>query len=224
MTIIFLLLRQNYFNMESTNVNPISALRSCFEGVTEYRKPQGKTYYLEDLLAASILAILSGADDFTAMSEYCKEKHVFLQKYFRFKTVPSHDLFRNVYAFISPDEFYSCFIKWTNVLAKLFPGEVVPIDGKALRATREGDKKTSAIYIVSAWASENGICLGQARVDKKSNEKTAIPELLKALDIEGCTVTIDAMGSHPPIAKQIVEKKADYILALKKTTKTCSSK
>jgi len=210
--------------MEFTNVHPILALRNCFEGVSEYRKPQGKTYYLEDLLAASILAVLGGADDFTAMSEYCKDKHVFLQKYFRFKTVPSHDTFRNLYAFISPDEFHKCFIEWTQVLAKLFPGEVVPIDGKALRATREGNKKTSAIYILSAWASENGICLGQSKVNKKSNEKTAIPKLLKALDIEGCIVTIDAMGAHPPIAKQIVDKQADYILALKKTTKTSSSK
>jgi len=163
--------------METTNVNPILALRSCFKGVTEYRKPQGKTYDLEDLLAASILAILSGADGFTSMSEYCKDKFVFLQKY-----------------------------------------------GKALRATREGGKKTSAIYIVSAWASENGICLGQSKVNKKSNEKTAIPKLLKALDIEGCIVTIDAMGAHPPIAKNIVDKKADYILALKKTTKISTSK
>lgn len=210
--------------MESTNVNPILALRSCFKGVTEYRKPQGKTYDLEDLLAASILAILSGADGFTSMSEYCEDKLVFLQKYFKFDEPPSHDTFRRLYAFISPDEFHKCFVEWTQVLAKLFPGEVIPIDGKALRATREGNKKTSAIYIVSAWASENGICLGQSKVNKKSNEKTAIPKLLEALDIEGCIVTIDAMGAHPPIAKKIVDKEADYILALKKITKISTSK
>lgn len=210
--------------MESTTAHPISALRSCFEGVTEYRKRQGKTYKLQDLLAASILAILSGADGFTSMSEYCEDKLVFLQKHFEFDTPPSHDTFRRLYAFISPDEFHKCFVEWTQMLAKLFPGEVIPIDGKALRATREGNKKTSAIYIVSAWASENGICLGQSQVDKKSNEKTAIPKLLEALDIEGCIVTIDAMGAHPPIAQQILDKKADYILALKKTTKISSSK
>jgi len=210
--------------LEDVDLIAIAELRSCFEEVADFRKPQGLRYNLADLLTVSILATLSGANDFTAMSEYCKDKWDFLQQHFNFHKVPSHDLFRRVYAFISPKQFYGCFIRWTNILAKLYPGELVAIDGKALRATREGDKNTSATYIVSAWASENGLCLGGEKVNKKSNEKTAIPSLLKALDIEGCIVSIDAMGTHPPIAKEILDKEADYILALKKTTKTSSSK
>lgn len=210
--------------MENIDIEAVLELRNCFENVTDVRKPQGLRYNLADLIAVSILATLSGADGFTAMAIYCEEKLVFLQQFFKFHKAPSHDLFRTIYAFISPQQFYSGFVEWTKVLAKLYPGELVAIDGKALRANRQGDKSTSATYIVSAWASENGLCLGNEKVNKKSNEKTAIPSLLKALDIEGCVVSIDAMGTHPPIAKQILDKKADYILALKKTTKTCTSK
>lgn len=104
-------------------------------------------------------------------------------------------------------------------MAQLLPKEVVAIDGKALRATRQRDKKTSAIYLVSAWASQNGLALGQLKVDKKSNEKTAIPKLVEMLDLQGCIVSIDAMGTHPPIAQKIVDKKADYLLVLKKNNK-----
>lgn len=104
-------------------------------------------------------------------------------------------------------------------MAQLLPEEVVAIDAKALRATRQGDKKTSAIYLVSAWARQNGLAFGQLKVDKKSNEKTAIPKLVEMLDLLGCIVSIDAMGTHPPIAQKIVDKKADYLLALKKNNK-----
>ncbi len=205
--------------MEEPVPDPIKALKESFDDVRDFRKAQGKQFELQELLAASVLAVLSGAEDFTGMAEYCKEKTEFLKRFFSFPRPPSHDLFRWVYAFIAPSEFYQCFIDWTKMLAKLFPEEVVAIDGKALRATRQGDKKTSAIHLVSAWASQNGLALGQIKVDKKSNEKTAIPKLLETLDIKGCIVTIDAMGTHPPIAQEIVNKQADYLLALKKNNK-----
>jgi len=157
--------------LEGVDLIAIKELRSCFQEVTDFRKPQGLRYNLADLLAVSILATLSGANDFTAMSVYCKEKWGFLQQHFKFHKIPSHDLFRTIYAFISPQQFYGCFIRWTNILSKLYPDELIAIDGKALRATREGDKNTSATYIVSAWAFENGLCLGGEKVNKKSNEK-----------------------------------------------------
>jgi len=156
------------------------------------------------------------------MAVYCEEKEEFLRRYYKLKTdkTPSHDLFRFVFGHIDPKEFLGCFIEWTKAMSKLFPGEVIPIDGKAIRATRDNSSSvTSAIHLVSAWASENGMVLGQVRVDNKSNEKTAIPKLLKLLDIEGCIVSIDAMGTHPPIAQNILDKKADYLLALKKNNK-----
>lgn len=211
--------------MENQTEHPIETLTNICLGVTEFRKSKGKQYHLNDLIGASILAMLSGAEDFTGMAIYCKEKKDFLCEYFRFsKKTPSHDQFRWIYANIDPEEFMNCFVKWTDIMSKITKGEVIPIDGKVLRGTRNKDGIKSALCIVSAWASSNGMSLGQVKVDKKSNEKTAIPKLLDLLDIEGGVISIDAMGTHPPIAQKIIDKKADYILALKKTIKTSSLK
>lgn len=206
--------------MQEKTTHPIEELINICLNITDFRGFKGKHFHLNDLIGASILAMLSGADGFTGMAEYCKEKKDFLCQFFRFsKKTPSHDQFRWVYANINPEEFMKCFIDWTKVLSKITKGEVIPIDGKVLRATRNGKSVTSALCIVSAWASSNGMSLGQVKVDKKSNEKTAIPKLLELLTIKGGVVSIDAMGTHPPIAQKIVDKEADYILALKKNNK-----
>jgi predicted transposase YbfD/YdcC len=127
--------------------------------------------------------------------------------------IPSHDTFNRVFSAIDPHCFLDCFVQWVQGICPALAGEVVAIDGKALRhAFNEGD---SIPYIVSAWASQNGLVLGQVKVDDKSNEITAIPELLRVLELEGCIVTIDAMGCQKEIAAQIADKKADYVLALK---------
>ena len=201
--------------MKEKTTHPLESLKTCFNGVTDFRKPQGKQFLLNELLSVSILSMLSGAEDFTGMAEYSKEKETFLREYYQLhpQKTPSHDLFRWLFAHIEPQEFLSCFIDWTQVMSKLHPGEIVLLDGKALRATRNSSSVKSALHLVSAWTSQNGLVIGQVKVDKKSNEKTAIPKLLELLEIEGCTVTIDAMGTHPPIAQKIVDKKADYILA-----------
>lgn len=209
--------------MQEEAIHPLVLLKISLTNVTDFRAGQGKQYLLNEILALSILAMLCGAEDFTGMAVYCEEKEDFLRKYYKLKTgkTPSHDLFRWVFAHIDSNEFLGCFVEWTKVMSKLFPEEVIAIDGKAIRATRDSSSSvTSAIHLVSAWASENGMVLGQVRVDAKSNEKTAIPKLLKLLEIEGCIVTIDAMGTHPPIAQNILDKKADYLLALKKNNKT----
>ena len=206
--------------MQEGTIHPIEALKLSFQKVEDFRKPQGKEFDLHELIAASILSVLCGADDFVVMSGFCKEKSGFLSDYFSFPRPPSHDLFRRVYAHIKPEEFYHFFVEWTGVFSRLFPGQVVAIDGKALRATRENGKACSAIYIVSAWASQNGLALGQVKADKKSNEKTAIPKLLKLLNLTNCIVTIDAMGAHPPIAQNILDQDGDYLLSLKKNNKT----
>ena len=206
--------------MEENGENPITELLKICLGVSEFRGLQGLHFYLNDIIGASILAMLSGAEDFTGMAEFCKDKKDFLCQYFRFsKKTPSHDQFRWIYANICPEEFMKCFVDWTEIVSKMTKGEVIPIDGKVLRATRQGSNVKSALCIVSAWASSNGMSLGQVKVDKKSNEKTAIPKLLDLLEIKGGVVSIDAMGTHPPIAQKIIDKEADYLLALKKNNK-----
>ena len=129
--------------------------------------------------------------------------------------IPTQYTFRRVFIALSPDELESCFLQWVKSVFKIANGQVVPIDGKTLRRSHDRSAGKAAIHMVSAWASENGLCLGQIKTEDKSNEITAIPELIKRLDLEGCTVTIDAMGCQVAIAEEIVKKGANYILALK---------
>lgn len=210
--------------MSSTKVHAIHELIRCFSTVPDFRKAKGRRYSLSELLAVSILALLCGANDFTAMANFCKSKENFLRRFFKFsaKSLPSHDQFRWIYSRITSEQLQDSFNQWTDIFSQLTDGELIPIDGKVIRGTRDASSLKSALCMVSAWANTNGVSLGQVKVDKKSNEKTAIPILLEQLDIEGTVVSIDAMGTHPSIAQQIVDQKADYILALKKTTKISS--
>jgi predicted transposase YbfD/YdcC len=134
--------------------------------------------------------------------------------------IPSHDTFRRVLSQLDPDELAQCFISWTTALSDLFGGEIVSVDGKTLRHAFDRAAAQSAIHMVSAWANANRVVLGQVKVDDKSNEITAIPKLLKMLDLRGATVTIDAMGCQKEIAQIITERGADYVLALKKNHST----
>ena len=128
--------------------------------------------------------------------------------------IPSHDTFRRVFSLLESREFESCFIQWVNTLAELRPKEIVSIDGKTIKGAKSAGKK-SPFHIVSAWANENNLVLGQVKVEDKSNEITAIPKLLDILYLQDSVVTIDAMGCQEKIAKKIIDKKADYILAVK---------
>ncbi len=205
-------------NMKSPS-RPILELIISFSSIVDYRKKKGIQYSLHELIAGSILAMLAGADDFTSMSEFCKAKKEFLSHYFHFPRVPSHDQFRWIYANINPIEFNKCFTDWTKIFSKITDGEIIPIDGKVLRATQDSTCHKSAMCIVSAWASSNGMSLGQVKTEQKSNEYAAIPKLLQLLDLKGSVVSIDAIATRLPIAKMIIGKKADYILALKKNNK-----
>ncbi len=163
----------------------------------------------------AIAAALSGAESWNDIADYGKAKLLWLKTFLALPAgIPSHDTFNRVFAALDPEELEKGFVAWVGSIAKLTAGEVVAIDGKALCGTREPGTK-AIVHMVSAWAEGNGLVLGQRKVDEKSNEITAIPKLLDALALSGTVVTIDAMGCQRSIAAKIVEKKADYILAVK---------
>jgi predicted transposase YbfD/YdcC len=168
-----------------------------------------------DILVIALCATISGAEGFNDIELYGKSKEEWLRTFLALPNgIPSHDTFNRVFASLSPEEFSKCFIKWTASLAEKLKG-VVAIDGKTLRRSFSSSSKTTALHMVSAWSSENELVLGQIRTAAKSNEITAIPQLISILDIRGCTVTIDAMGCQKDIAQKIKDGEANYILALK---------
>lgn len=173
-------------------------------------------YPLEELLFLSIAAVVSGADSWTSISYFGRTKLDWLRKWYPFENgTPSHDVLGKVFATLDPDAFNRCFVCWVDSIAQLTSGEVVSIDGKTLCGSGDKTNGKSALHVVSAFATANGLCLGQVAVDAKSNEITAIPELLELLAIKGCIVTIDAMGCQKSIARAVRDKGADYLLMVK---------
>ena len=159
--------------------------------------------------------MISGAESWNDMEAYSHSKEDFLRSFLDLPNgIPSHDTFNRVFSNIDSEQFERCFIEWVQTLAALQPREVIAIDGKTIKGAKAGGGK-SPVHMVSAWANENGLVLGQVKVSEKSNEITAIPKLLEALSLEGTVVTIDAMGCQTEIAKEITGRKADYILAVK---------
>jgi predicted transposase YbfD/YdcC len=158
---------------------------------------------------------LSGAESWNDIADYGHDKQEWLETFLTLPGgIPSHDTFNRVFAALDPEEMERGFVAWVSSVAQLTAGEVVAIDGKTLCGTREQGKK-KLVHMVSAWAEGNGLVLGQRKVDEKSNEITAIPKLLNALELAGTVVTIDAMGCQRQIASRIIEKQADYVLAVK---------
>jgi predicted transposase YbfD/YdcC len=188
---------------------------SYFSDLTDPRVARTREDSLEDILFIAIASIICGAESWYDMEEFGKAKAEWLKRFLRLPgVIPSHDTFNRVFSALEPEELEKSFIDWTQAVAHLAEGEVVAIDGKSMRGTREQGNK-SIVHMVSAWAQENHMALGQIKVDEKSNEITAIPRLLDLLVLKGCIVTIDAMGCQRDIAAKIVDKEADYILALK---------
>jgi len=186
-----------------------------FSNLKDPRDNRGKLHNLYEILVIAILAVICGADEFTEMEEFGNEKKGFLLTILELKNgIPSHDTFGRVFRILPPEELRTCFINWVKSLCNLC-SEIVNIDGKALRRSFDTEDEKSMIYMVSAWANNNNLVLGQVKVAEKSNEITAIPKLLNLLDLEGCVITIDAMGTQKEIAAKIIDKKADYLLALK---------
>ena len=186
-----------------------------FSGIKDPRTDRTKAHLLEDIIVIAILSVLCGAETWNEMEEFGKAKESWLRTILKLPGgIPSHDTFNRVFSLLDPKSLEECFIQWTNSVAKLTEGEVISIDGKTICGSRD-KKKNSVVHMVSAWAGVNNIVLSQVKVDDKSNEITAIPELLKLLVLKGCIVTIDAMGCQKEIASAIIDQKADYILALK---------
>ncbi|MER2624670.1 MAG: ISAs1 family transposase [Accumulibacter sp.] len=184
-------------------------------GVRDPRQAKKVEHDLVDLLVVAVCAVLSGADTFVEIEAWGKEKLDWLRKYLRLEQgIPCHDTFGRVFAAIDADEFAAAFLRWVGqVVPALAKDEVVAIDGKTSR--RSGKAGATPLHLVSAFAARAGLVLGQRATAAKSNEKTAIPELLATLALEGCIITIDAMGTQPNIAQAIRHRGADYILAVK---------
>jgi predicted transposase YbfD/YdcC len=175
-----------------------------------------KEHLLTDILLIALCAMLCGAEGFVDFEDFGKARIKWLRSFLALPNgIPSHDTFRRVFAMLDPKQFADCFRNWTQSLRTAIGAEIVAIDGKTLRRSHDRGKGKEPIHMVSAWARENGLVLGQVKVNDKSNEITAIPELLRALKLSGCIVTIDAMGCQTKIAGEICNAGAEYVLALK---------
>ena len=187
-----------------------------FGCVPDPRVSRTRRYSLPDLLFLCICAVLCGADDCVSIAEFGRVKSDWLAQYTDFRDgLPSHDTISRVLSLLDPLEVERAFVSWVSTIHTKTKGEVIAIDGKTMRRSFDTATGKAAIHMVSAWSSANGLVLGQVETAEKSNEITAIPKLLKMLDIEGCTITIDAMGTQKDIASEIIDKKADYLLPVK---------
>jgi predicted transposase YbfD/YdcC len=169
-----------------------------------------------DILFLSISAVLCGAEGWEEIEDFGRAKIDWLKKYLPYTSgIPKHDTIARVLSRLKPEALQNNFISWINEVCALTDGEVIAIDGKTVRRSFENGHRKSAIHMVSAWACQNQMILGQRKVNEKSNEITAIPALLELLEIKGAIITIDAMGCQTDIVETICKKKADYLLALK---------
>ena len=195
---------------------PTPSIIHHFSSIEDPRINRQKKHQLQDIFFISICAMICGADNWVAVEEFGLAKEQWFTELLGLAHgIPSHDTFGGVYAAIDSDHFSDCFSRWVADLANITAGEVIAIDGKCLRRSVDKASKKAAIHMVSAWAQQNNLVLGQVKVDDKSNEITAIPKLLARLDIAGAVITIDAMGCQKKIAEQIIRQGADYVFSLK---------
>lgn len=192
-----------------------TSISQAFCDLSDPRVNRTKRHPLTNIITISICAIICGCDDFCSIEEYGKSKQEWFEEFLDMPHgIPSHDTFSDVLNRLDSKEFSRAFTNWVAKLGDL-KDDIVAIDGKVMRRTLDRAKGNAATHLVSAWSVKNNLCFGQVKVSDKSNEITAIPALLKLLDIKGATITTDAMGCQFEIANQIVEKEADFVLALK---------
>ena len=170
-----------------------------------------------DIVTIALCGVIAGADSWVDVEAFGKRKAEWLRKMLDLPNgIPSHDTFGRVFAKLDAQQFERCFTEWVLAVREVLQGDVVAIDGKRVRRSHDRYIGKDAIHMVGAWASASGVALGQTRVDGRSNEITAIPRLLEMLQVEGCIVTIDAMGCQKEVASKIIEERADYVLAVKR--------
>jgi predicted transposase YbfD/YdcC len=187
-----------------------------FGELPDPRIDRHKCHDLMDLLFIAICAVISGATSFVDMHDFGYAKLAWFEEKLELRNgIPSHDTFRRVFSLIDPEEFRACFIAWTQAISKAVDGDIIAMDGKTLRRSFDVATGLSAIHVLNAWSSANDFCVGQMKVDGKSNEITAMPELIKLMDIKGSVVTADALNCQKDIAKLVIEQGGDYALALK---------
>lgn len=187
-----------------------------FEDLVDPRLDRTKRHLLLDIVVVAVAASVCGADTWVDIAEWGAAKEDWLCQFLELPNgIPSHDTFGRVFARLDGDAFVACFMRWTQALQQATGGHFIAVDGKTLRRSYDRVAGQDAIHVVSAWSAENGLVLGQLKTEEKSNEITAIPALLRLLDLQGCTVTIDAMGCQTKIAEQIVAQGGDYVLAVK---------
>ena len=191
-------------------------LVECFSELVDPRIDRTKQHLLSDVLTLAVLAVIAGAEGWEDIEEFGHSKHVWLEQYLSLPNgIPSHDTISRVFRALRPQEFDAALMSWMEGLHEELGFQHVAIDGKTLRRSHDRGSMRAALHLVSAWSTANQCVLGQEATDAKSNEITAIPKLLKLLELKGAIVTIDAMGCQKEIARQIVEGGGDYVLAVK---------
>lgn len=196
--------------------SPVASLETHFQNLTDPRAEHSIDHLLIDIVMITICAVICGANNWVEIENYGYDKKEWLQQFLELPHgIPSHDTFMRLFARLKPEQLQECFLNWIKTVSQITKGQVIAIDGKSLRSALERGQSRGAIHMVNAWATENRLVLGQTKVTAKSNEITAIPKLLKLLTIEGCLVSIDAMGCQTEIAQTIIEQQGDYVLALK---------
>jgi len=182
-----------------------------------------KRHKLGDILVIAVCAVLCGAESFPAIEDFGQVRYTWLKQFLELPNgIPSHDTFNRVFRVLDPVQFQACFLSWMQAVADETQGEVVAIDGKTLRRSFDRSSAKRAIHMVSAWATENGVVLGQRKVDDKSNEITAIPELLELLALKGCIVTIDAMAVSGPLPSRLSRIKRTMSWRSRRISRRCT--
>ncbi len=194
----------------------VEGLAACFTGLEDPRETRRCDHQLIDILVIAVCAVIACAESWEDIELYGRSKQAWLETFLALPNgIPSHDTFRRVFMLLDPDAFEACFARWAHSLMGKVEREVVAIDGKTVRRSGSRRHDHGPLHLVSAWASDQGLVLGQREVDGKSNEITAVPELLDTLHLDGCIVTLDAMGCQKDIAARIRAEGADYLLVLK---------
>lgn len=197
-------------------MNLETSILSYFADLEDPRIERNRAHPLSNIVSIAILGMICGADNWVALEEYGKAKADWLGTFLDLSTgIPSHDTFGRVFRWLDEQAFQARFVEWMSANCQATSGQVVAIDGKKLRRSHDRQHHRDGIWMVSAWASENQMVLGQVKVDNKSNEITAVPQLLAQLDLAGCVVTVDALNTQTNIAQQIINADADYIMAVK---------